>query len=195
MELHKYFDIKLNSSLDIEEGNFLLSEPMMPDKIFQRSVILICKYNKKEGAIGLIINKPALYLTPSNNEDILKNKDLFIGGPVKRNIFQFIHSIKDIKNSIHLYDNLYWGGDFMQFESLLSNKTIDQSSFRGFVGYAEWAHKQLEEELKDNSWIIYRERIPDIFNRPPNNLWYDILNSMSRRHKMLANYPVIPNLN
>jgi putative transcriptional regulator len=39
-------------------GTILIAEPFAKDPMFGRSVVLICHYDK-EGALGLILNKPA----------------------------------------------------------------------------------------------------------------------------------------
>jgi putative transcriptional regulator len=51
------FEIKSNSYY-ASIGKILISEPLMQDKYFKRSVILLIEHSKKEGSVGVILNKP-----------------------------------------------------------------------------------------------------------------------------------------
>ena len=54
---------------DIYFGQLLISMPNLIDPFFQKTVIIICEFTKKE-VMGLIINKPIINMTV---KDISKN--------------------------------------------------------------------------------------------------------------------------
>ena len=56
MDLGEKFVIRSNS-LDPKQGNILISEPLMNDFHFGRSVILLIDHEEAEGSFGVIINK------------------------------------------------------------------------------------------------------------------------------------------
>jgi putative transcriptional regulator len=71
----------------------------------------------------------------------------------------------------------------------------DRNSLRAFVGYAGWSAGQLENELRQNAWVLQKpdrsvlspERLP--------NLWFEIMRSLGPWFKMLAAAPDDPSLN
>ncbi|MAR85552.1 MAG: hypothetical protein CL869_05080, partial [Cytophagia bacterium] len=48
-----YFNYKSNNK--VQKGSILFSQPLMRDKNFSRSVILICEHNK-QGSLGYKLN-------------------------------------------------------------------------------------------------------------------------------------------
>ena len=79
---------------------FLINMPhLSQDPIFGQSLIYICEHNK-EGAMGLIINKP---LQSEQSADILKEIGLdkqmvYFGGPVSPEKGFILHDINYKKN-------------------------------------------------------------------------------------------------
>ncbi|MCV2531393.1 MAG: YqgE/AlgH family protein, partial [Candidatus Lightella neohaematopini] len=76
------------------QHHFLVAMPTLTDPLFKGSVVYICEHNY-EGAMGIIINKPAVYFTIENILDKLKikpkisdnhnsklNNPVFVGGPL-----------------------------------------------------------------------------------------------------------------
>ena len=54
MDLGKRFIIRSNT-LDPKPGNLLISEPLMNDFHFGRSVVLLIEHEESEGSFGVII--------------------------------------------------------------------------------------------------------------------------------------------
>ena len=72
------------------ENHILISMPHLKDPYFNESIVLICEHSK-DGALGLIINKPfkksqlkILFNNFDNkNDELLKtSQKLYFGGPV-----------------------------------------------------------------------------------------------------------------
>ena len=96
-----------------KKGDILISEPLLLDDNFQRSVILLTEHNT-EGSVGLILNKPTSRALNTVLEDFpeVANR-LYFGGPVESSNLYFIHQYgKLIPDSIEITQGLFWGGDF-----------------------------------------------------------------------------------
>jgi putative transcriptional regulator len=71
----------------------------------------------------------------------------------------------------------------------------DHNAVRAFVGYAGWTAGQLENELRQNAWVLQKpsreafkpERLP--------KLWFEIMRGLGPWFKMLAAAPDDPSLN
>ena len=86
---------------------------------------------------------------------------------------QFIHKCFDRLNSgIPLGDGLYWGGNFEVLKLLIQRGEIKNDEIKFFLGYSGWTEKQLQDELKENTWIISHDFNPDlVFVQAEENLW------------------------
>ncbi len=188
-----FFDF--NSRINLKKGYLLLSQPLLIDSYFSRSVILICDHNKN-GTIGLQINKPLKSKASSIISKPLIDQKVFLGGPVDKNIF-FLHKKNVFTNdSVKINNHLFFSKNIDYIESLILNKKIQQNQFKLFIGYSGWDSGQLEEELNKNSWIVVPKfDINIIFSNDYNNIWKEVLNNSSKIHKMFSNYPTNPRLN
>ena len=158
--------MKLFHSQDIEEvevGDILISEPLLPDTNFSRSVILICE-NTDDTHFGFIINKP---LVESRLQDMLEgfqefDKEVLLGGPVQQDHLQCIYKDGTINNSLKLKDGLYFGGDFDEIAYKIQDPSTNLDDFWFFLGYSGWSEGQLRQELKENSWLVCRHNLLDL---------------------------------
>jgi len=181
----------------ISAGQLLLSEPFMFDENFRRTVVLVCEHTTDNGTVGLILNKPINLRLNDVVEDFppFKGK-IFLGGPVGTDTMQFLHSLGNkIENSLKLTDNLYWGGNFEQLKEMMSNGEIAADEIRFFLGYSGWSPGQLEEEMKDNSWIVTGATSHHIFETPFDALWKITMKDMGGIYNTMAGYPENPALN
>lgn len=178
-------------------GDLLISEPFLPDPNFERSVVLLCEHNE-EGSLGFVLNKPStLYLEDALDEAAGYDKILYTGGPVQMNTLHFIHKTPQLAGQAEkVGDEIYWGGDFEQLLSLINTRELPPENIKFFMGYSGWAAGQLENELKENSWIVYKQATArQVFGIPPEQLWREVLRSMGGRFAMFSNYPIDPRLN
>ena len=180
-----------------KRGDLLISEPYLPDHNFERTVILVCEHDEKNGSIGFILNKPI----SSRLCDLLKNQNLknrvFNGGPVLRNSLHFIHRDHGQRHqSKEIIDGVYWAGDFDDMIFRLESGLCKPSHVKFFIGYAGWSPNQLVEELKQKSWIVCNELdMSMIFEVSPEVMWSEVLKRMGGKFKMIADYPLDPRLN
>jgi len=190
-----YFNYK--QVLTPKKGCFLVSEPFLPDPNFERTVILLCEHNE-EGSVGFVLNKPSILRFDEAIEDVQGfNTPLYIGGPVQQDTLHFIHRSEYLlEGSIRIAENIYWGGNYEQLITMINSGEINKDNFKFFLGYSGWAPGQLEDELKQKSWIIYDKATEEsVFDINPKLLWKEILKNMGGKFKVFANYPVDPRMN
>jgi|TARA_B100001105_G_scaffold98331_1_gene78452 putative transcriptional regulator len=181
----------------IKKGCLLLADPnIINDPYFNRAVILITE-NSEDEVVGFIINKPLEY----NFEDIFsgmgKDYKIYNGGPVNKDNLYYIHNTPNlIPNSIEVSDNLFWGGDFTDVKNLVKNNKIGSNNIRFFSGYSGWTLPQLNNEIKEKSWIITNNRFNDkILKSKTNEFWKEEIKKLGNDYKIWSNAPENPNLN
>ena len=181
----------------ITKGCLLLADPnIINDPYFNRTVILITE-NSEDEVVGFIINKPLEY----NFEDIFsgmgKDYKIYNGGPVNKDNLYYIHNLPDlIPNSIKVSDNLFWGGDFSDVKNLIKDNKIGSNNIRFFSGYSGWTLSQLNNEIKEKSWIITNNRFDDkILKSKTNEFWKEEIKKLGNDYKIWSNAPENPNLN
>jgi putative transcriptional regulator len=178
------------------KGKILVSEPYLPDPNFERTIILLCEHND-EGSFGFIMNKPSVAKLADVMQD-LKDIDapVFIGGPVQQDTLHYIHRLSDLEESIEVMDGIYWGGNFDQLVSLIETKQVAASDIKFFLGYSGWSVGQIEEELKEDSWIV-SDKVNEelLFDIKAESMWQYALKRMGGRFSVYSNYPQDPRLN
>jgi putative transcriptional regulator len=178
------------------KGRILLSEPLLGDYFFGRSVVLLAEHNE-EGSFGTILNKPI----PARFNDVVKsfpefNAEVYLGGPVDTENLFYIHTKGEmIPESMEIIDGVFWGGDIEMLKEMMLLKTIQPKDIRFFIGYSGWGAQQLDQELEKNSWIIARATARQVFNIEPTTMWKTIVNKMGEDYKYWKNFPLDPNAN
>lgn len=160
------------------QGSFLLASPLMDDPRFRNSLIYICEHNDK-GTMGLIINQP-LKLTFANlcQQIGLENRNLAIadnpiyyGGPINPNRGLVLHNpLGNWQATIHVDNEVGITHSSDIIEAMCSNQSpeiISPSSSMIVLGYASWAHRQLENEISENVWLNFSSDKKVIFETPP----------------------------
>lgn len=193
MSYRDLYKIKTNGE-QLRIGMLLLSEPFMRDSYFLRSVVLFINQNA-EGSMGLVLNKR---LVMKLNDIIpefkyLDDIPLFNGGPVGVDSLFYVHSVKEIRNSLKLGENLYLNGDFEDLKKYVLQGNPIEGCIRFFRGYAGWTSQQLEEELRTNSWIISTPRgEPFLYEK---EMWKKSMKALGGKYAIWADFPLIPAFN
>jgi putative transcriptional regulator len=90
---------------------------------------------------------------------------------------------------------IYWGGDFEMVTRLVKNKNIDFNKIRFFLGYSGWSDGQLNEELKEKTWLTVSATRGLVFHPYPDEVWKDSLKHLGGDYEMMINFPIDPQLN
>jgi putative transcriptional regulator len=179
-----------------EKGKILISEPFLPDSFFNRSIVYLTDHTA-EGSVGFILNKKIdLKLNAAVDGFEGWDENLNMGGPVAPDTLHYIHNQGDmIPKSVHIENNIFWGGDIDAIKDLISRKKIDKSQIRFFLGYSGWSAGQLERELSENSWVIARVKPEIILSNRGENTWKQVLKGFKNKYRMWADFPDSPEMN
>jgi putative transcriptional regulator len=177
-------------------GTLLIAEPFLKDPNFQRTVVLICEH-QEAGSFGFVLNKQ---MDNTLDEFMPDLDDLPLpvnyGGPVQPDTLHFLHQSPDvIPGSYEVTKGVYWGGDFKEAVARLRDGSIKPGQIRFFIGYSGWSGGQLNDELKENSWILGTAKSQLVFHRQLEQIWKDSLRSLGGEYELMVNFPTDPQLN
>ena len=158
-------------------GQFLVATPEMGDPRFRETVILMIRHSK-DGAMGLVINRPAgeqkmsriLQDLGDSGEDVTGTVPLYIGGPVQPELGFILHTTDYRRAGII---------DVNGTVTVTATKEIIRDIAAGngpkrfmlIFGYAGWGPGQLEGELKRNSWYTTPFDLSLIFDLDRDRVW------------------------
>ncbi len=190
-----FFKIKHNN-IPPKKGLVLVSEPFLQDAYFRRSVVLITEHNK-DGSLGFVLNNPIEFSITEILSDFPAIEALVgVGGPVRTDTVHYLHSLGEIiPESVHVMEDLYWGGDFDVIKSMINDGLIKGHQIRFFVGFSSWHEGQLERELSEDSWMVTSLDRDSIMNISKNELWEQVLKKEDKQYQMWTKYPENPLLN
>jgi putative transcriptional regulator len=179
-----------------ERGKILISEPLLSDYYFKRSVILLAEHNE-EGSFGVIMNKPLSVRLNEVVKDFPEfNSEIYLGGPVQSDSLFFIHTLGDkIAGSHEIIDGIYWGGEMEAIKEMIALNMIASEDIRFYIGYSGWNAKQLEGELIKNSWLVSLVNANYLLNTSPALLWKNSLEKLGDEYAHWTSFPSDPSLN
>lgn len=161
---------------DLEPGKLLVADRAMRDPNFRQTVVLIVEYDRRTGALGLVINRPSevelgsvmpgLEGTPGRLAE-----QVFVGGPVEPTHFTLLIRSKSAPElSDRVFADVYRSSSQELLERLVSTPAADET-FRAYAGYAGWAPGQLEAELAIGGWHVVDGRPAIVFEHPIEKIW------------------------
>ncbi|MFL4470262.1 YqgE/AlgH family protein [Tateyamaria armeniaca] len=164
-------------SLDLT-GNLLVAMPGMGDPRFDRSVIFICAHSD-EGAMGLIVNKPArdvdlgdlLEQLDIKVEPGIRHMQVHIGGPVETSRGFVLHSTEYTSRlkTLEVGDTFGMTATLDVLEDIAAGGGPDQSLV--MLGYAGWGAGQLEGEISRNGWLTVDAEADLVFGADDDAKW------------------------
>jgi putative transcriptional regulator len=141
----------------VKIGDVLLAHPLISDKTFSKSVILITDQNS-DGITGLCLDKPSKLSLKNIFGEEWPNLPVYEGGPVDKDALFFIHKCPNIiSESHHIKNEIYWCGDFESMKKGILNGTVDSTMIKFFIGYSGWSLDQIIEEIDEESWAVLRK--------------------------------------
>lgn len=172
-----------DDSLSNLTGQLLIAMPGMSDPRFHHGVVFICAHDPN-GTMGLVINQPlpGLHLKDFMDQLQLEVSGLTIpdspslsmpvygGGPVEGQRGFLLHS-GDYRqqDTVVIGDEYGVTGTVEAIKALATEKGPARALF--ILGYAGWGAGQLEEELKQNSWLIVEPEPDIVFHANPEEKW------------------------
>ena len=173
-------------------GSLLLAHPSLRDENFRRSVILMSAHDAN-GAMGVVLNRPLGKRLGELTTDFalspLASVPIFKGGPVQTEQL-LLCGWKPHDDGSGF--QLMFGIDPLRATELQAEAGVH---LRAFLGYAGWTGGQLENELKQNTWVVSPLVADVLSGHQDETLWKTILGSMSSEWRLLAGEPEDPERN
>ena len=158
-------------------GQFLIAMPSLTEPPFSRGVAFVCQHDE-DGAVGLLINQLSEYrfgdvlaqMKLTCNDPELIDAPVLIGGPVQQERGFVLH-----REHGHWESSYRINGDW----SVTTSRDILVAMAAGegprlalmALGYSGWGAGQLEQELKDNTWLTAEANERVIFHTPLEERW------------------------
>ena len=158
-------------------GQLLVATPEMGDPRFRETVILMVRHSK-DGAMGLVINRPAgeqrlsriLEDLGDEGAGVAGSVPVYLGGPVQPELGFVLHTTDYRRAGII---------DVNGTVAVTATKEIIRDIAAGngpkkymlIFGYAGWAGGQLEGELARNSWYTAPFDLSLIFDMDRDRVW------------------------
>ena len=177
-------------------GRILISEPFLRDATFGRSVILLVDHSD-EGSMGLVINKQLpLFLNDIIKEfKYLDEIPLYKGGPIATDTLFYLHTLSDIPGSISISKGLYLNGDFDEIKKYILQGNKISECIRFFLGYSGWDSEQLNNEIRENTWLVSEEEKSYLMKNIIKDMWRTALEKLGSKYETWSRFPQVPTLN
>ncbi len=177
-------------------GTLLIANPFLKDPNFSRTVIFLCEHSEK-GSFGFVLNRRFPQTLDQLVDELMANSfPVFEGGPVQRDTLHFLHQYPQlITGGEEVMENVFWGGNY---ESLIANfkqNNLDKDRIRFFIGYSGWSEGQLDQEMKEESWLTVKATRKLLFDTQPEDIWKNSLRHLGGNYEMMINFPIDPQLN
>ena len=175
---------------DTLSGSLLLAHPAMRDPNFRHSVVLMSVHNA-EGAMGVVLNRPMGKRLGEFSGDFalgpLAGLPLFNGGPVQTS--QLVLAAWQMRPDGF---RLHFGVEPEKAAQLIE----EEGTFvRAFLGYSGWSAGQLENEMRQHTWVVADVPEDLLLQEPTDTLWRTVLGRVSAERRLLADEPENPERN
>ncbi len=176
------------------QGQVLIAmpPPAMVDRRFERSVIYVCSHSE-QGAMGLVINKPAEGLSFGDLLERLSitatapdacRLQIHAGGPVETNRGFVLHSA-DYPATQPICDGVGLTATLDILKAMAQGNGPVQSLLA--LGYAGWGPGQLEGEMKANGWLYGPADEDLLFGTPCSAKWDKAMAALGISPSLLSN--------
>lgn len=171
-------------------GSLLLAHPVLRDPNFRRTVVLMSAHGA-DGAMGVVLNRPLGRTLGDLNAEFafgpLAAVPLYCGGPVEpKQLLLAAWQERDDGFQLH------FGIEPDKAKAMMAD---EGTHIRAFLGYSGWSGGQLENELKQNTWIVV-EVPADLLDHPQDDgLWRKVLRTVGDDWQLLAQEPDDTSLN
>lgn len=171
------------------QGRLLFASPTLHGDIFDRSVILLSEHSPKDGAFGLILNRPTGQVVGDVLKDPLfhplRHIGVHHGGPVGQNNLFFAALWWESSEHLRIKHQI-------SAEDAIKHHQQPGTLVRAFIGYSGWKPGQLENELERHTWIVTDPPADFLGYSHDQSLWGSTLRNLSPYHRLLADAPKNP---
>ncbi|AHF93078.1 hypothetical protein OPIT5_25555 [Opitutaceae bacterium TAV5] len=175
-------------------GSLLVAHPVLRDPNFRRTVVLLSGHDG-EGALGIVLNRPLRKSLGSLGGEFalgpLAHVPLFNGGPVAGRQVLLCAWRSQLGGDAEGFQ-LMFGIDPEKAAELAGQPGV---GLRAFLGYAGWSAGQLEQELKQDTWVVSNLPASLMETEPDVRLWRVVLDGVDERWRLDTGEPDDPSVN
>jgi putative transcriptional regulator len=179
-------------------GHLLLAAPSLFDPNFRRTVVFVAEHGD-EGAMGLVINRPADVTVTDTVPDLAAyapddEEPIYVGGPVQTQAVIVVAEFEEpeLSPAIVLDGDVGFvpadAGDHSELAAACRRTRV-------FAGHSGWGPGQLEDELEEKAWIVEPAIREDLFTEDPDGLWSTVMRRKGGQYRLIATMPEDPALN
>ena len=158
-------------------GQLLVASPDMGDPRFARTVLLMVRHDR-DGAFGLVINRPIRDEPLQALLELLGEKDtkasgevrIHYGGPVQPELGFVLHSADYRDVATREVDGRVAMTSSRDIMRAIANNMGPKKSIVAF-GYAGWASAQLEGEIARRGWVTAPADLALVFDEDRAKVW------------------------
>ncbi|MGR3435000.1 MAG: YqgE/AlgH family protein [Shimia sp.] len=183
----------MSDAPDYLTGRCLIAMPGMGDPRFAQSLIYVCAHSE-DGAMGLIVNKPAEDVRLSDLLDQLEiplsdaasDIRVHFGGPVEHARGFVLHTgdYAGNESTLQVEDGIGMTATLDILEDIARGEGPDRSILA--LGYAGWGAGQLEGEIAGNGWLTCAATEGLLFGAPDGDKWGRAIRSLGIDPLMLS---------
>lgn len=175
-------------------NHFLIAMPSLSDPNFAQTITYICDHGP-DGAMGLIVNRPM----DIQLADVFEQMDIHYtaetgdgpileGGPVSKQRGFILHPTGgEWQSSVAIGPEISLTASRDIISAIASGDGPDSPQF--VLGYAGWGAGQLEDEIKENSWLTLEADADLLFNTPIEQRWHAISNRLGVDINLIPSRP------
>jgi putative transcriptional regulator len=176
------------------KGHLLVAGPGLVDPNFHRSVVIVGEHGE-EGALGVILNRTSESTVDEAVPELAAlvegSAPIHVGGPVQPSaIVVLAEFVEPERAETLVLEDI----GFLPSE-IDPDELGELRRARVFAGYAGWGPGQLDDELREGSWIVEPADPEDVFTADPGELWSEVLRRKGGPFGVLALMPPDPSLN
>jgi putative transcriptional regulator len=158
-------------------GHFLIAMPSLAEPPFSRGVAFICQHDE-DGAVGLLVNQLSEYrlgdvlrqMKLECDDPEVSDLPVLIGGPVQQERGFVLHREEGHWESSYRINDHWSVTTSRDILIAIAAGTGPRQALMA-LGYAGWSAGQLEQELKDNSWLTVEASERIVFDTPMEERW------------------------
>ncbi|KAL3666965.1 hypothetical protein V7S43_007912 [Phytophthora oleae] len=187
---------------NVASGVFLLAHPLQ-EGIFSRSVVILTEH-KPEGSKGFIVNKvsekplASSFEVPSRVKRAFGTSTVRKGGPVFTRNAEVLHGRADFGGQrvsttnfpMRSDPSLFVGVDLDAAARAIYDETAKQTDVVFVSGVSAWSPGQLDNELKEGSWVVVKAPVSLALNAPA-ELWQDLMRTLGGEYAEMSSMPPI----
>jgi putative transcriptional regulator len=178
---------------DLAVGKLLVASRDLGDPSFAQTVILLVRYKKDQGTVGLVVNRrtdvPLSRVFQDLKEAKSRTDPVYVGGPVELNsVMALLKASIKPEDATRVFNDVYLISSKDVLKATLASGP-ESSVFHAYAGYAGWTAGQLEHEVELGAWHIMPADASTVFHSDPDSVWPRLIRrtetqiaSLGRRH-------------